>query len=166
MLLSHRLWHSIGIVKTHWKKQKPSSIRRQYSEAKEYDAAVRCYLCALTAMKQLDEPKYKALCYSHLGNANFRQGLYAKGLRYYKDAVRTFEIKDSTNYAISLLDADIVFYCWQNLIVRNTIPCKDYEWLSWLIQRRRSRLLSVIWALSIRSGKNIKSLGTIIIGKR
>ena len=83
---------------------------RQYSEAKEYDAAVRCYLCALTAMKQLDEPKYKALCYSHLGNANFRQGLYAKGLRYYKDAVRTFEeIKDSTNYAISLLDAGYSF---------------------------------------------------------
>ena len=84
---------------------------RQYSEAKEYDAAVRCYLCALTAMKQLDEPKYKALCYSHLGNANFRQGLYAKGLRYYKDAVRTFEeIKDSTNYAISLLDAGYSFF--------------------------------------------------------
>lgn len=50
------------------------------------------------------------MCYSHLGNANFRQGLYAKGLRYYKDAVLTFEeIKDSTNYAISLLDAGYSF---------------------------------------------------------
>lgn len=83
---------------------------RQYSEAKEYEAAVPHYLRALTAMKPLDEPKYKALCYSHLGNANFRQGLYAKGLRYYKDAVRTFKgIKDSTNYTISLLDAGYGF---------------------------------------------------------
>ncbi|WP_455668772.1 tetratricopeptide repeat protein [Phocaeicola sp.] len=89
---------------------------RQYSEAEEYEAAVRCYLCALTAMKPLDEPKYKALCYSHLGNANFRQALYANSLRYYKDAVRAFEgIKDSINYTISLLDAGYSFLLLEKL---------------------------------------------------
>lgn len=89
---------------------------RQYSEAEEYEAAVRCYLCALTAMKPLEEPKYKALCYSHLGHANFRQGLYVKSLRCYKDAVSTFErIKDSTNYTISLLDAGYSFLLLEKL---------------------------------------------------
>ena len=151
------------------KSKKPSSIRgRQYSEAKEYDAAVRCYLCALTAMKQLDEPKYKALCYSHLGNANFRQGLYAKGLRYYKDAVRTFEeIKDSTNYAISLLDAGYSFlllakldsaehYTLQGLRMAELIDSKEEK-------QTAVRNLGIIYS---ERKEYQKSLGTIIIDKR
>lgn len=141
---------------------------RQYSEAKEYDAAVRCYLCALTAMKQLDEPKYKALCYSHLGNANFRQGLYAKGLRYYKDAVRTFEeIKDSTNYAISLLDAGYSFlllakldsaehYTLQGLRMAELIDSKEEK-------QTAVRNLGIIYS---ERKEYQKALGTIIIGKR
>ena len=89
---------------------------RQHSEMEKYEAAIRCYLRALTAIKPLNEPKYKALCYSHLGNANFSQGLYAKSLRCYKEAAGTFKsIKDSTNYAISLLDVGYSFILLERL---------------------------------------------------
>lgn len=83
---------------------------RQYQENKEYEAATRCFLRALTAGKPLKIPKYEALCYSYLGHVNSVQGLYENSLEQYKRAADTFEeMGDSLNYAITLLDVGYGF---------------------------------------------------------
>lgn len=83
---------------------------RQYSEAKEYEAAVRCYLRALTVMKPLGESRYEALCYSHLGYANSSQGLHQNSIEQYRKAADTFKRNgDNLNYTITLLDLGYEF---------------------------------------------------------
>ena len=72
------------------------------------------------------------------------------------------EIKDSTNYAISLLDAGYSFLLLAKLDSAEHYTLQGLRMAELIDSRRRSRLLSVIWALSIRSGKNIKSLGLLL----